>query len=297
MKKLLTLLLALGMLAALTGCRSSAERQAARRQLDLANGRTQFSDESYALDDGTTLEQTVVWDQNGVTVTVLGIYETEDSYYLPLRVENSAEEDIELYSEWAAVNGWTVSEYMSLSLVSGGADEPIMEIYKYTLDGLDITSVWQVEARLWCYSNEGDFESFSIPFTLPTSAQAPEEADTLPGQSVYTDSVISVSYLDQSSTSWSFDLYFAVENLTSGELSVSLLENAVLLNGDESRSVTCWGSYSNLPAGGKGVLSLELDRDEVEGMGLTLAELTSLSFDLECWGDTETIVTIDAALQ
>ena len=93
----LCLLLALACLTALPGCRDHEERQEMRRQLDYANGYAQpTSYEDCALNDGTVLEEQVLYDEQRRAVAA-AMEQLEDDFRLILTlrvVENLPYEEI-----------------------------------------------------------------------------------------------------------------------------------------------------------------------------------------------------------
>ncbi|MCD8008291.1 MAG: hypothetical protein LUF68_05070 [Clostridiales bacterium] len=105
MKRLLSLCLTAALCLALAGCASS-EKQELKAALDEANGYTTVD---YTMSDGTTLEQTVLYDKNGVVVTALGVEGATDDCYLTIRLENNTNSAVHLYSSSVQVNGWEAS--------------------------------------------------------------------------------------------------------------------------------------------------------------------------------------------
>lgn len=291
MKRLLCFLLALGCLAALPGCRSHEERQELRRQLDYASGKTTYQLKGTALEDGTTLEEQVFYEGNGITCTMLGIYEDEEYYYLPYSIRNDGEGTADVALRQVALNGWSISLGNSWTeVISGGMDYGEYQLFKDSLPTLaELGPVSSIQLWGTVYFERRDGDSYQdMAVSLSTSNSASLEEGVLPGQLIYEDDYLAITYLGLTETSWNYQLCFAAENKTGGMLYLSPFyedeEDVPCLetvNGQLTEDLSYMYSLSLAP-GTKGVLTQELECDMLEeAVGIRRAnEITSFSFPL-----------------
>lgn len=306
MKRLLCLLLAVGCLFALAGCRSREERQEMRRQLDYASGKLTYTPEGDRLDDGTTLEQQVFYEDHGITCTLLGIYEEEDYYCLPYSVRNDSRGEADVSLDAVTLNGWNVSLGNSwVTVVSKGMDYGVYQLYKEDLpSGAVLGSLSTLQLFGTVYCDEGSDGSIYEDFTAQVSTSNPpsDSATELPGQLIYEDDRINVTYLGLEENSWAYEFYFAVENKTSGYLYLSQYyeqEDApceAAINGSPLGDM--WYLYSaNLAPGTKGVLTMEVYYDDLDAMlGIQRAdEITQIT--IPCQVDPEELRSYAISLE
>lgn len=292
MKRLLCLLLALGCLAALPGCRSHEERQEMRRQLDYASGKAAYEPAGTALEDGTTLEEQVFYDGSGITCTILGIYEDEDSYYLPYSIRNDSKGEADVTLRSVTLNGWNMDLGDSWAeVISGGMEYGEYQLHKDSLPSLvelGAVSSIQLWGSVYCDTTAGASQYQDFNAALFTSNPPTAGEDALPGQSVYEDGNLSITYLGLTETSWNYQLCFVVENKSDETLYFNQYYDAEedapcpeTVNGLPAEDFSYLYSLSLAP-GTKGVLIQELECDVLEEeLGIRRAnELTSVSFPL-----------------
>lgn len=288
MKRLFCLFLALGCLVALSGCRSGEERQELRRQLDYASGRATYEPEGDALDDGTTLEEQVFYEDYGITCTLLGIYEEADYYCFPYSVRNDSRWEADVTLDSVTLNGWNVGLSNGwTTVVSKGMDYGVYQLYKEDLPAqIELGSIADIQlfGSVYCREESGAdvYEDFTAQ--VSTSNPKPDTLSQLPGQLIYEDDRIKVTYLGLVESSWTYEFQFAVENKTSGLLYLGQCyeEEApceASLNGVPLGDM--WYLYSaNLAPGTKGVLTMEVYYDDLDAvLGVQRAdEITDITF-------------------
>lgn len=285
MKRLLCLALALGCLFTLSGCRSREERQEIRRQLDYANGKTSYELEGEALDDGTTLEQQVFYAQHGITCTLLGIYEDSDSYYLPYSIRNESKGAVDLSLDALILNGWSGDAGNTwLSVIEGGMDYGVYQVYKDSLPEPSMLGpLATVQLSGIIYGEEDDFYE-DLTATLSTS-NPQAAAQQLPGEVIYQDDLVTITYLGLVETNWEYEFRFTVENTSSGRLYLDSyfydedVPCAKTVNGTDIGDLGyLYSAY--LAPGTRDLLTLELYYDDLDGiLGIQRAEeITSLTF-------------------
>ncbi|MBQ8935386.1 MAG: hypothetical protein IJ049_03165, partial [Oscillospiraceae bacterium] len=167
MKRTLALLLALACVFSLTGCRTREERQTMRRQLDYANGTLEPDlPDHLETEDGTTLDEQVIYDKKGVTITALGIYEDTNYYYIPFSFRNNSKEDLSWFVDAITVNGWISFGWLedAEQVVHGGLDYNTLRIDRDSLSAVlrpgRITGSFVLEDENWT----------TVSFSLTTSA-------------------------------------------------------------------------------------------------------------------------------
>ncbi len=259
MRKLLCGLLAVSMLLALCGCRSRAERQAMRAQLDYANGYTQPERTDWAMDDGTTLEEQVLLEQeDGLTVTAVGLYEDRYDVNLVLRVRNDGKEDVRVSCESLAVNGWSLYGYLSGMVYAGGMADLELGISQSDLYRAGIDVIWEIRLVLDLYDE--NYNTLAEPEAVLTTSNPPQETEP-DGVLCYEDELLAVYLLDVAADEWSVQVYLALENRGTQELTIE--SGYAALDGDEDRTVDFW-LWEDLPAGGRLMTSNTLWREDLE---------------------------------
>lgn len=309
MKRLLCLVLALGCLFTLSGCRSREERQEIRRQLDYASGKTSYELEGDALDDGTTLDQQVFYSDHGITCTLLGIYEDSECYYLPYSVRNESSGAVDLSLDALILNGWSSDMGNTwLSVIEGGMDYGVYHVYKDSLPQSSMLGpLADIQLSGVIYGEEDDFyEELSATLTTSNPQAA---AQQLPGEVIYQDDLVTITYLGLVETSWEYEFRFAVENTSSGRLYLDSyfydedVPCAKTVNGTDIGDLGyLYSAY--LSPGTRDLLTLELYYDDLEQrLNIQRAsEITSLTFpcrvepeELRAYGITlELDLTADA---
>lgn len=239
MKRLLSLLLAAALCMGLTGCSSRSERKALRETMDEAYGYTTVD---YQMDDGTTMEQSVLYDKQDIRIVALGITGSLNDCSLWIRVENHSDRDISVYSESPIVNGWQVDGgSYSATVKKGSMQKAAYWIYGDALRSLgaesigDISFDWEVRDG----KTYDTIDSFSAE--LKTSAYSEETLvyDTS-GQTIYDDEDVKVVYQGLYSNGDSGRgsyLKFYVENNRKGK---------ILLDNEETLTFTRNGSTYEL---------------------------------------------------
>lgn len=296
MKRLLCLLLALACLTALPGCRDHEERQEMRRQLDYANGYTQpTSYEDCALDDGTALEEQVLYEKEGLTLTAMGIYEEEDFYCIPIRVRNDSEENFQCFGYDAmTVDGWAVYGDFWLDVVAGGMDDEILRLSKSDLRYLDGQSIHEISGTLYGYFDGGD-DAIQESFTI-TLGDKTEETAGIPGTVVTEKDGISLWYLEAVRYDYCVTYLFCAENAGEASAFLDMSEEGLIVNGNGEQPRE--GSWMvEVPAGTKALYEVTLYDYDLEELGLdSFDDITSLEFTLELDFDQHGIQTMPVQL-
>lgn len=240
MKRLLSLLLAAALCLGLTGCTSRSERKALRETMDEAYGYTTVD---YQMDDGTTMEQSVLYDEQNIRIVALGITGSLDDCSLWIRVENNSDRDISVYGDCPMVNGWQMDSSYSATVKKGSMQKAAYWIYGDTLRSLGAESIGEISFA--CEVRDGKTYDTIASFSaeLETSAYSGENMvyDTN-GQTIYDDKEVKVVYqgiYDSSESDRDGYLKFYVENNRKGE---------ILLDNEETLTFAREGSTYELDA-------------------------------------------------
>jgi len=252
MKRFMTLCLAAALCLALAGCASS-EKQELKATLDEANGYTTVV---YTMGDGTTLEQTVIYDKNGLVVTALGLKGTADDCYLTVRLENNTSSKAQLYVNSAQVNGWEADTSLWLSVSKNSMGRKEMDLYNYgEQDSVQLIT-------LECELMDGDYDTIdTFSATLETSAYTGELPDEeLPGEVLYEGEGVTLTFggFQQERYSSYTKMQFYVENTRS---------KYIVLEGEKFRLAQGWELdatlYETVNAGAKRAFSVYIYPDDV----------------------------------
>lgn len=158
MKKLVVMLLTAAMLmSCLSGCVFGASRPLAV----------------------PTVEETVLYDENGVVITAVGLEESTWGWDLNIHIENHSAKNIRLCGEAFTVNGVSICGYLSQDVAAGKKADTYMTIYEddlslakidtiATVSGYDVLIIDSDSYNYVDESSPTTLDRFS--FTLKTSA-------------------------------------------------------------------------------------------------------------------------------
>lgn len=255
MKRFLSLCLTAALCLALAGCASS-EKQELKAALDEANGYTTVD---YTMDDGTTLEQTVIYDENGIVVTALGVQGSADSCRLWLRLENSTSDEVTLWTGSVQVNGWEMDSVLWLEASKNSMGREYVSFYPEDA-GLELDSIQTITLTcdLWD-DNYNTIDTFTA--TLETSTYTGELPDEeLPEDVLYEGNGVTLTFggVKQERYSSYGKLQFYVEN--TGSKSVTLEGDEFQLSGGQELEVSL---YETVSAGAKKAFYVYIDQDDI----------------------------------
>ncbi len=262
MRRLLCALLALCLAAGLCACRSRDERDALRAQLDYANGYAGPERTDWAMDDGTTVERTVLLAQeDGLTVTALGIYEDDYDVSLVLQVRNEGRRDVSLSCDRLAVNGWEVDAYVYGSTVyAGGMADLQLSFPRAGLYRTGADAVWSLDYELRFYDDAYDTVA-GIEGSLATSH--PAQALAMPGEVCYESESVALSLAGVVVEESYVEVWLAAENRS--RLDLTLESEYAAVDGDEETMVDFW-LWETLSAGSRRLFCITLWRDDLAGI-------------------------------
>ncbi|MCD8189731.1 MAG: hypothetical protein LUD78_05850 [Clostridiales bacterium] len=255
MKRLISLFLSAALCLALAGCASS-EKQELKAAMDEANGYTTVD---YTMDVGVTREQTVIYDENGIMVTALGVQGSTDSCRLWLRLENSTGDEVTLWSSSVQANGWELDSVLWMNVSKNSMGREYVSFYPEDA-GMELDSIQTITltCELWD-DNYNTIDAFTA--TLETSAYTGELADEeLPGDVLYEGNGVTLTFggLKQERYSSYGKLQFYAEN--TGSKSVTLDGDAFRLSDGQEMAATL---YETVSAGAKKAFYIYIDQDDI----------------------------------
>lgn len=232
MKRILSLLVILAILAALTGCGmgGNSDRAEAIAVLDGT------STTKYALSNGTTLEPQVIYNSGDIIVAVAGITGTPQAPELVLAVENGSRREIDLSVDGAVLDGWSVQAWADLWDL-GRRSVNLGTVECWDSDWSPRTDIGTIELSMTIQESDDDYDLIDeFDCTLETSAAGHMEDYEPEGVVLYDDKGIKVVMTDLATTryeeTWA---YLYVENNSGYDIEVETDEAA--LNG---REVELW---------------------------------------------------------
>ena len=175
MKKLFALifvvLLAVGMFA---GCGAEAESHDLSSTNLPSETETKIQEEVTQIEtvpaDVVTIEKKVIYDTDGVTVTVTGIEEGWTGTEIKLLVENATDRNIAVSGDNIIVNGVTMSAYLYIDVAAGKKTNSTMSIYSDNLEAAGIERIATLNAKDAHIVDTDSYETLAAaPFEIVTS--------------------------------------------------------------------------------------------------------------------------------
>ena len=189
MKKLIAWILMLCMvMGLLCGCSdtdSSSDRRSNRKDRDKEKVEDRVDDEDRDEEDRDdedwddevdeekdkpTKMNLVVYDENGVKVTVTGMDDGYSGKEVKIQVENNTEHNIALSGDLFVVNGITMDGWLYASVAAGKKTNDYITFYNETLDEAGVEELATVACVDSCIVDTDSFETlFEAPFAFETS--------------------------------------------------------------------------------------------------------------------------------
>ena len=282
MRRIIALTLALLALFSLTACRSSEERKTMRRQMDLYYGKT-YPDlpAELKLDNGVTAEPRTIYERNGVTVDLLGIYEYQESYILPLTLRNGGEQEV----SWGctgsgSVNGYPVNPWLSgdYTVCSHGMAVGLLQFDKSRLPL--VVTPGPMSAHLFLQNRETAFY-LKLDVDINTSAGEGVNRQPLCDTPFWSLDTLSLTLLSVERDSFTSRVNLLAENKGVGNYLFSLNNGSLRLNGLGDEDLSAW-CYDYVDGGQQSVLSIQYSTYQASKAGLDPDDpLKTLDFSME----------------
>ena len=298
-KKFISITGALLLLVSLfSGCVSSGDRQNVTVGGNTDAGTTASPDTANTASTGSepvseeaSLAEQVVYDANGVTVTVKGI--TYDSLWgteIDLLIENTGTTDVVVCEDSIVINGYMITGYLYAEVAAGKSATEAVSLLQTELDAAGITQIATVQ--LYLYLTDPDTYSTidtAAAVTLSTSAAGSYvQADDDEGE-VLVDSdgirIVAKFLGDDSIFGPSVVMYF--ENTTDKHILVQA-EN-VSANGFMIDSFL----YTELLPGTKAIDGLTMMQEDLDASGIEAIENMEFTLTVTDYDTYDTIYTSD----
>ena len=247
MKKLLAVVtvvcIVLGLLG---GCRESSENAGTKATEEIAlppqeTENTELKEETPTTmateaPEKITIEETVIYDENGIKITARSVFETESAFHLTLKLENHSDKKASFYLSHCILNGFSVmGRYGNLEAEPGTEDITSVAFENADMEFLgrkywgtyDIATIVGANAELTVEDTV-----IPVPFSLVTSAGVdyePSFDDS--GEILYEKDGITVIYKEVIETTEGDALTLLVINETGKDFVLESVEEFV--NGTE----------------------------------------------------------------
>lgn len=282
MKKLLAILVTVSMLAAcLCGC------------LPIANGNSA----------SITVEETVIYHENDIVITVTGLERSWGQRELKLLIENNSDEDIYVCGEYFAVNGISIYSYLTVTVAANKkANTSIwLDSTEFADAGIEqIASISGYDVHIYdddSYDyNTGTYDTLDqFSFTVETAAAADhvQQIDES-GEVIYQESGITVIAREFTNSFWESGVELLIKNESDQNLNVvavNLSVNDYMVNGWLDEYV-CKGTVRYCVIG---LFSEDLKEngiDEIEKIAFSMQFLDAETYDV-IWESDEMEITVD----
>jgi len=182
-----------------------------------------------------SLSEQVVFDQEGITITVKGL-DMEDSFFGPeitVLIENGNEKDITVQVRDISINDVMVDAYFSSDVASGKKANDGITIMEDYLETANIQTIKTIEFSFHIFDSESwDTIIDSDPIVLTTlgSESYVQEYDDSGTVAVDTNDVkIVIKKLDSEDSFWGTDVYVYIENNSDQNITIQVRD--VSING------------------------------------------------------------------
>lgn len=292
MKKTFAVIIAALTAMSFAGCDDYSEVTVAETT-DTAVTETQREEETSepAEKGNATIEETVLFDENGVKLTALALdYENISWVELKLLIENNSGEELELNCHSVSVNGYMINESMYIEAADGEKIEDSLTLNYMYLEDCGIDEIADIEFTLDIFDTElENYTDSSVVRICTTAAETFEYTYDDSGEPVYNenDFKIVVRGIDEDASLFGPGMIVYIENKTDKYIEVYTEDEYV--NGVEMDAV-----FACPIAPGKravdGVVFFESDLEENK---ITTIEEVSLYFYITDNDTCETIVNTE----
>ncbi len=240
---------------------------------------------------GTTIDEQVLMDAEGVKVTALKY--TEDELYgdgIKILIENNSDKNVGITSDATIVNDYMLTDLFSSEVAAGKKSNETIYLMSSELKAAGIENVGQIEIYLHLYDPDTYETTYTAdPVTIKTNKY--DEMDTEPnddGQELYNDNGFRIvgKYVDED-TIWGNGIVLYLENNT--DQNVTFQCDDMSVNG---YMMTPYFS-STVYAGKKAISEITLMQSELDDNGIDSVDNVELTFHIFNNDTYETIVDTD----
>lgn len=282
MKRHLTFLCAVSLLASMTGCVPSADeskKEIASVSTSVNESETKVVEEQEETAEANALPEIgeqVLWESDGVKVTALGI--EEDTFWgaaVKVLIENSSDKDVRLGLDALIVNDFMISDLTSFEVTAGNKSNESIILLSSELEAAGIENIGKIEMYMHTYDPE-TYDTLNESGCIEITTSDAENADTeasIEGVTLYDQNGIKIvgQYVDENSF-WGASALLYVENNT--DKNFILHGDDVAINGFMITS-SC---YQPVYAGKKSVTNVTFFDSDLEANGITSIDEIEMSF-------------------
>ncbi len=240
-----------------------------------SNNEPQFA-KTYELSNPNT----VLLDSKGVKLTALdfGKQTNEDWVTIDVKVENSNTHDVNIMLNSLTVNGYLISGKLDSFITKAGANQTVpFTISKRDIEFAEIDEIREILVSF--YAKDANYKSFISP-TEPVSLKTikydtPAKELNTDGVQVYNKgNILIVAKEELSSDSRYMLAKLLIKNSTDSRISVSC--SKLLVNGKAITNYNCI-RYGNVPAGIISYNSMDIEKSELEKLGIQEVETIEMT--------------------
>lgn len=247
---------------------------------------------------GVTLEQQVIYDKDGIRVTVTGL--GTDDFWGPainVLVENTTSRNITVQTRNASVNDLMLDPMFSCDVAAGKKANDQIVLMSSDLENMGISTIASIEFILHVFDSDtwDDIDDSEI-ITLHTSAADHVQAYDDSGYAAYHDDGIRivVQKADSENSFWGSDVYVYVQNDTPDNITIQVRN--VSINGYMVEPMfSC-----DVAAGKKAYDAISFLQSDLEDNGISdihELELEFYIFDSDTWDDIDDTDSITITFQ
>ncbi len=271
----------------------SEEKDVAEQQKDTSEEQQESEDlkEDQKKNDNTTIEQLVIFDHDGVTITATE-YVTDSIWgeSVKLLIENNSDKAVGIGCNALIVNNYMIGDLFSTTVAAGKKSNETLNLYSAELEAAGIENVGQIEIYFYLY----DADTYETIYTadsavIKTSKFADMDITAEDaGVELYNENGVRIvgKYVDEDSI-WGSAVLLYMENNTGKNINVSC-EN-LSVNGYMVTSFL----YTAIYNGKMAIDEITLFMSDLEANGITSIDEIELVFNIVDADTYSTIATSD----
>ena len=224
---------------------------------------------------------TVLLDSKGVKLTALDFSTQSSESYITIdvQIENNNTHDVNIMINSLTVNGYVISGSLASLTTKAGTSQIVpLQLSKRDIDFAEIEDIREISISL--YAKDENFKLFISP-TEPVSLKTtkfdtPAKELDVSGVQVYNDNHILIVVKEElSSDSRYMFAKLLIQN--SADFGITVGCSKLLVNGQEITNFNCI-RYGKVSAGVISYNSMDIEKSELEGLGIQDIETLEITF-------------------